>query len=133
MGHCSMRLFGRRTIVESQFELFQEIQQKRRELDVCIKELRKNGTALAEAERAYKIKLREWCLRLRAQDMPIGLIDKTCYGIPEVADLRFARDVADVVYSANKDAVNSLKLQLRIISSQLSAELSSPNVGLGDV
>ena len=133
MGHCSMRLLVRRTIVESQFDLYQEIQQKRHELDVCIKELRKNGTALAEAERAYKIKLREWCLRLRAQDMPIGLIDKTCYGIPEVADLRFARDVADVVYSANKDAVNSLKLQLRIISSQLSAEINSPNVGLGDV
>lgn len=119
--------------MESQFELYQEIQQKRRELDVCIKELRKNGTALAEAERAYKIKLREWCLRLRAQDMPIGLIDKTCYGVPEVADLRFKRDVAQVTYDANKDAINSIKLQLRLISSQLSTEMSNPNVGFGDV
>lgn len=108
--------------MESQFDLYQEIQQKRHELDVCIKELRKNGTALAEAERAYKIKLREWCLRLRAQDMPIGLIDKTCYGIPEVADLRFARDVADVCYNANKDAINAIKLELRLIENQLQRE-----------
>ena len=114
-------------------DLYGEIAQKRRELDVCIKELRRNGTALAEAERAYKVKLREWCLRLRANDTPIGLIDKTCYGIPEVADLRFERDVAQVTYDANKDAINSIKLQLRILNSQLSVEMSNPNLGFGDV
>lgn len=113
------------------FQLFDEISQKRRELDICVRELRKNGTALAEAERAYKIKLREWALTLRSQDMPIGLIDKTIYGVPEVAELRFKRDVCQVVYDANKDALNSLKLQLRIISAQLNIEYNSPNVGIG--
>ena len=110
-------------------DLYSEIQQKRRELDVCIKELRKSGTAYAEAERIYKIKLREWCLKLRSQDMPIGLIDKTCYGIPEVADLRFKRDVAETVYKANLEAINSCKLQLRLIEAQLNREWSTPQAG----
>jgi len=108
--------------VESQMDLYSEIQQKRHDLNTCIRELRKNGTALAEAEKAYKVKLREWCLRMRAQDMPIGLIDKTCYGVPEVADLRFARDVAEVCYNANKDAINAIKLELRLIENQLQRE-----------
>ena len=114
----------------SDYDLWQEIEQKRRELNVCIKEMRKSGTAYAQAEREYKVKLREWCLKLRAQDMPIGLIDKTCYGIPEVADMRFKRDVAETVWKANQEAVNSTKLQLRILDNQLQREWSTPQAGM---
>ena len=114
----------------SDIDLWSEIEQKRRELNVCIKEMRKSGTAYAQAEREYKVKLREWCLKLRAQDMPIGLIDKTCYGIPEVADMRFKRDVAETVWKANQEAVNSIKLQLRILDNQLQREWSTPQAGM---
>lgn len=107
-------------------DLWDEIGQKRRELDVCIKELRKTGTAYAEAERAYKVKLREVCLRLRSEGMAIGMIQITCYGEPEVAELRFKRDVALTVWEANKEAINSIKLQLRIIEHQLGREWGNP-------
>lgn len=112
------------------FDLWGEIQQKTKQLDYCIKELRKSGTAYAEAERIYKIKLREWCLKLRSQDMPIGLIDKTCYGIPEVAELRFERDVAEAVWKANQEAIQSIKLQLRLLDAQLAREWSTPQSGM---
>ena len=112
-------------------DLWSEIQQKTRQLDVCVRELRKSGTAYAEAERAYKVKLREVCLRLRAEkDMPVGLIDKTCYGVPEVADLRFQRDVAETVYRANMEAINSIKLQLRLVDAQLSREWTTPQAAM---
>lgn len=113
-----------------QYDLWTEIQQKTKELDVCIKTLRKSGTEYAEAERAYKVKLREWALRLRSQDMPIGLIDKTCYGIPEVADLRFQRDVKETVWKANQEAIQSIKLQLRLLDAQLSREWARPQAGM---
>ncbi|MBQ3339769.1 MAG: hypothetical protein IJG82_09320 [Atopobiaceae bacterium] len=103
-------------------DLWDEIQTKTRQLDACIRELRKSGTAFAEAERTYKVKLREVCLRLRADGMAIGMIDKTCYGHPEVADLRFQRDIAETVYKANIEAINSIKLQLRIVDAQLGRE-----------
>ena len=108
-----------------QYDLYQEVMQKRKELDICIRELRKNGTAYAEAERAYKVKLRETCLKLRSQDMAIGMIQLTCYGVPEVAELRFKRDVADAVYQANKEAINSLKLQIRIVQNVIDKEYSN--------
>ena len=44
------------------------------------------------------------------------------YGIEEVADLRCMRDVAQTIYEANKEAINVLKLQIRILESQLQRE-----------
>lgn len=66
--------------------------------------------------------LRKECLRLRDDGMAIGLIDKTCYGIPSVAEARFKRDVCETVYKANLEAINSIKLQLRLIENQLQRE-----------
>jgi DNA replication protein DnaD len=111
-------------------DLYDEMRQKRRELNTCIKMLRKTGTELAEAERDYKIKLREWVLRLRSQEMAVGLIQLTVYGIPEVAELRFKRDIAQTVYDANKDAVNATKLEMRIIEAQIGREWSDPQADM---
>jgi hypothetical protein len=61
--------------------------------------------------------------------MPIGLIDKTCYGIPEVAELRFKRDVAEAVWKANQEAIQSIKLQLRLLDAQLAREWATPQAG----
>ena len=42
--------------------------------------------------------------------------------IKKVAKLRLARDIAEVIYNANQESINSLKLQLRLIQSQLDKE-----------
>lgn len=103
-------------------ELYEELRQKTIDLDNCIRSLRKNGTLYAEAERDYKILLRKECLKLRDDGMAIGLIDKICYGIPSVADARFKRDVAETIYKANQEAINSIKLQMRLLENQISRE-----------
>ena len=103
-------------------ELYNELNAKTRDLETSIKLLRKNGTAYAEAERNYKVLLRSECLKLRDEGMAVGMIDKTCYGIPSVAEARFKRDVAEAVYRANQEAINSIKLQLRLIESQIQRE-----------
>lgn len=87
-----------------EYDLWQEIQAKTKQLDTCIKELR------------------ETALRLRSTDMAVGMVSLTVYGVPEVADLRFQRDVAETVYKANLEAVNSIKLQLRLLDAQLGRE-----------
>lgn len=104
--------------------LFTELQSKTQQLDFSIKQLRKSGTDYAQAERDYKVLLRQECLKLRDDGMAIGMIDKTCYGIPSVAEARFKRDVAEAVYKANLEAINSIKLQLRLIENQIQREWS---------
>ena len=106
-------------------DLLQELQIKTQELDKSVKQLRHSGTEYAEAERAYKVCLRQECLKLRDEGMAIGMIDKTCYGIPTVAEKRFTRDVAEAVYKANQEAINSIKLQIRIIEGQLNREYTN--------
>lgn len=103
-------------------DLYEELQAKTKQLNASIRELRKNGTEYADAERAYKVLLRTECLRLRDDGMAVGMIDKVCYGIPAVAEARFRRDVAEVVYTANQEAINALKLQMRLIESQIQRE-----------
>ena len=46
-------------------ELLQEIESKTRQLELSIKTLRKSGTDYAEAEKNYKVLLRQECLKLR--------------------------------------------------------------------
>lgn len=106
-------------------ELYDEIQTKQKALDLSIRELRKTGTEFAQSEKDYKILLRAETLRLRDEGMAIGMIDKVCYGIPSVAEARFKRDVAEAVYKANQEAINSIKLQIRILNDQLDREWHS--------
>ena len=106
-------------------ELYEELKEKTRQLDVSVKQLRTSGTAFAQAERDYKVLLRTESLKLRDDGMAIGMIDKVCYGIPSVAEARFKRDVAQAVYTANQEAINSLKLQIRLIDAQINREWST--------
>ena len=110
-------------------DLYSELTIKTGELDTCIKQLRKTGTALAEAERAYQVKKAEKALRLRDEGMPVGLIDMTIRGDKEVAALRFARQIAEITYDANREAVASIKLQLRLIENQIQREYGAAGRG----
>ena len=106
-------------------DLMNELQYKIKQLEASVKELRTTGTEYAKSERDYKILLRQECLKLRDEGMAIGMIDKTCYGIPSVAEARYKRDVAKVVYEANQDAINSIKLQMRLLESQIQREFNT--------
>lgn len=111
--------------VKDMFDLVQELQSKTQQLEVSIRQLRKTGTDYAQAEKDYKVLLRQECLKLRDEGMAIGMLDKVCYGIPSVAEARFKRDVAEAVYRANQEAINSLKLQMRLLEAQISREWGS--------
>ena len=94
-------------------------------LDESVRRLRRNGETLAQAEKDYKILLRQEVLKLRDEGMAVGVIDKTIYGVPSVAEARFKRDVADAMYRANQEHINATKLHLRIIESQINREWSN--------
>ena len=102
--------------------LHNELESKIQELEVSIRSLRKTGTNYAQAERDYKVLLRQEVLKLRDEGQAIGVITLTCYGIPSVAEARFKRDIAEAIYKANLEAINSIKLQLRLLENQIQRE-----------
>lgn len=103
-------------------DLYNELNQKIKELETSIRSLRNTGQSYAEAERDYKILLRQEILKMRDEGQAIGVITLICYGIPSVAEARFKRDIAEAVYKANLEAINSIKLQLRLLESQIQRE-----------
>lgn len=103
-------------------DLQEELIRKNKELDLSIKQLRKNANEYATAERDYKVLLRQEVLKLREEGEAIGVISLICYGIPSVAEKRFKRDVAKAIYEANQEAINTLKLQIRLIEGQINRE-----------
>lgn len=107
-------------------DLFNEIQELIKKLNSSINILAKYGKELSEAEKNYKITLRQEALKLRNDEkMAVTLINQIIYGIPEVADKRFKRDIAEAMYNTAQENINVLKLQLRILENQLQREFTN--------
>lgn len=103
-------------------DLVNELLDKTKELDGYIEVLKKRGIDLANKERDYKVVLRQEALKLRADGQAVTLIDKTVYGVKEVADKRLERDVAETLYQTALEKINTSKLQIRIMQNILDKE-----------
>ena len=103
-------------------DLFNDIQDLTNKLDVSIKQMAKYGKELAEAESDYKITLRQEALKLRSSDMAVTLINQIIYGVPLVAEKRLKRDIAETMYKTTQEYINTLKLRIRVLESQLQRE-----------
>lgn len=107
-------------------DIYNELQEKIMELNSCIEDTRNKGIQYNKAEYEYKVKLRLEALNLKYEnDMPVTLINQVIYGVPEVAELRLKRDKAQTIYETAKEKVNILKLQVRILDSQLQREYNN--------
>lgn len=111
-------------------ELVNEMNDLCNKLTISGRQMQKYGNELAEAERDYKICLRQEALKLRTtKDMPVTLINQVVYGVPEVAEKRFKRDVAETMYRTAQESINTLKLKIRILDSQISREWGNSKNG----
>ena len=112
------------------YDLFSERESLRRKLDQCIKMLRQTASDYAQADREYNVAVRACWMRLRDRDMPIGMINKVYKGEEDVAEKRFALIQAEAMKDANREAVMSYKLQLRLVEDQIQREWSNPQAGM---
>lgn len=103
-------------------DLYEELSCKVRYLDAAVRELKGRGKAYAEAERDYKMALSVKVLTERDRGVPVTIISDICRGDRDIAKLRFERDVARVVYDSALEAINSYKLQIRILENQIQRE-----------
>lgn len=104
-------------------DLINDLESLRLRLNSAIKKLEQYGIELANAEKDYKIKLRQEALRLRSEKgMPVTLIQQVVYGVPEVANKRCKRDIAEAMRDTMQENINSIKIQMRILESQIQRE-----------
>ncbi len=103
-------------------DLISDIQEKTALLDSAIPQLGKRGRGYAQADHNYRVALSKKILEERDKGTPVTIISDVCRGDPEIAKLRFERDVAEVVYKSAMEAINVYKLQLKILDAQLDRE-----------
>lgn len=102
--------------------MIQEIGAKSALLDTAIKQLGIRGRAYAQAEHDYRVAMRKKILEERANGTPVTIISDLCRGDPDVAKLRIERDIAQTVYESAKEAIQTYKLQIRILDAQIERE-----------
>lgn len=103
-------------------DLMLEQMEKSKILDRSCGELGKRGRAYAEYERDYRIALNKKILEERANGTPVTIISDICRGDAVVADLKFKRDCAEVMYKSCMEGINVLKLQIKMLEEQISRE-----------
>lgn len=106
-------------------EIYEEMQQKINQLNVAIKELATTGSQYSKSYTQYRIALAQEIVRLKDEGMAITLCYDIARGKPDIARLKFAEIRDEALYKANQENINALKLQIRILESQLEREYNN--------
>lgn len=104
-------------------DLLKQINELNAELSTSIKLLRQTGNEYARAERDYQIAKAQMVLQMKDAGSTMTEIQLSVKG--KVAEKLFARDVAKVMYEANQEHINTVKLQLRLLDNQIEREWHS--------
>lgn len=103
-------------------DLFSELQRKIEELNISVNNLKYTGKEYAEAYTKYRIKLATKLVELKDNGMAVTLAYDVARGQNDIAREKYNEIIKQSIYQANQEAINSLKLQIRILENQLQRE-----------
>lgn len=103
-------------------DLYNQLAQLISQLNTSIKTLRKSGADYAQADMEYKIALREELLKLEAEGRPVTNLQYIARGQKEVATKKYHQIATEAVYKANLEAIQSIKLQIKVLQAQIDKE-----------
>ena len=100
-------------------------------LDICddkrllarqVREMRESGRAWAKADAEYRAVKAKAILEARDSGVSWSAAADIVYAREDVARALMQRDVAEVLYENDKEAINATKLQIRVNEAQLERE-----------
>ena len=103
-------------------DLVNELNSLSNKLSLSIKSLIKTGKYYAKAYTDYRIALAKELVRLKDDGMAVTIAYDVARGKPEIAKLKFNEIATEAIYKANLEAINSTKLQIKIIQNQIDKE-----------
>ena len=106
-------------------DLVNELNSLSNKLSLSIKSLIKTGKDYAKAYTDYRVALAKELMILKEEGYAITLAGDIARGKPEIARLKFKEISSEAIYKANQEAINSTKLQIKIIQNQIDKEYSS--------
>ena len=112
-------------MINTNIDLMQCLNDKVILLDTALRELSRRGQIYAQAEHDYRVSLAEKILIEKSNGMSVTLISDICRGDKKIAKLKFERDCAEVVYKSALEAINAIKLQIKVIDNTIQREWTS--------
>lgn len=85
----------------------------------------------AKKEYNYRTALSKELVRLRAEGQAVTHLADIARGEPEIAKLRYERDIAEGLVKSAEEGINFYKLKIREMEAQYSREYSNPQAGFG--
>lgn len=108
-------------------DLLNEITRLTEMLNTSVKKLRETGQVYAKAQMEYRVALAEKELKLNTEGIAKTLIYDLARGDRAVAKAKYEEICAEAIYKANMEAINSIKLQIRILDNQYAREWGTPD------
>lgn len=111
-------------------DLWVEIEEVTRLLDLSLKEAKKRGDAMVRAEAEYYSAKARAAFDLKEDGYPVTLIEMVIKGMPEVVGSMTAYHAAQVEYENAREARNVYKKKLDTLREEYAREWS--RAGMGD-
>lgn len=102
--------------------MWQDVEQALNDLQKCLEEYKKYNKDYAVKERLYRVALSKKLVELRAAGEKVTHLADIARGIPEIAKLRFDRDIAEGLKKSAEEGINYYKIRVRVLEGQLNRE-----------
>lgn len=102
--------------------MWNEVEKALKDLEKCVSEYKRYNYDYAIKERKYRIALSKKLTELRASGEKVTHLADIARGIPEIAELRFQRDIAEGLKKASEEGINFYKIKVRTLEGQLQRE-----------
>lgn len=102
--------------------LYQEWRRYDTLMKIAVEEVSKRGKELASAESGYYAAKTKAALQMRDEGLPVGIIEASVKGVPEVAERLLEYRCAEALYKAAIKAVDVYRDSTRYIYDQMKRE-----------
>ena len=102
--------------------MWQDVEQALSDLYKCLEEYKKYNKDYAIKERLYKVALSKKLVELGAAGEKVTHLADIARGIPEIAKLRYERDLARGLKKSAEEGINYFKIKVRVLEGQLNRE-----------
>ena len=106
-------------------DILQELNAKKKLLDKALAEYKTRVTEYANAYKEYRVEVAKELIRLRDGGMPVTIAYDVARGKEEIAELKRREIITEGLYKSCQEAINSYKLQMKILQEQYNKEFDN--------
>lgn len=111
--------------------MWNDIEQAMDDLQKSLSGFKEYQKDYAHKEYLYRTALSKELVRLRAEGQAVTHLADIARGEPEIAKLRYDRDIAEGLVKSAAEGINFFKIKVRELEAEYAREYGNPQAGFG--